>query len=165
MEHIADLLIKFMADYLVVPIVLIGLWALLLRTPPAVRYQRVGRAVLMGLSALLIAKIASLLYQGQRPFVALGEAPKAAYLANPGFPSDHVLFVFAITAAVWATTRDVKLTAALLIMSCLVALGRILALVHTPIDVLGGIGCALLAAVLVYGRRFFDRHLPSSQPF
>ena len=162
---IVDLLIKIMADFLVIPIVLIGALALW-RLPRAVRYQRIGRTFVYGLSALFIGKIASLLYrEGQRPFVALGEAPKAAYLANPGFPSDHVLFVFAITFVVWGATKNAKLTLALLIMSCLVAIGRILALVHTPIDVLGGIACAFAAAVLIYGKGFFDRHLRSPQSF
>lgn len=161
---IIDVLIKIMADFLVVPIVVLGVLALW-RLPAPVRYQRIGRAFMCGLTVLFVGKIASLLYQGERPFVALGEVPKAAYLANPGFPSDHVLFVFAVTFVVWGATKDVKVSLALGIMSCLVAAGRILALVHTPVDVLGGIACALLAAVLVYGKSFFDRHLHTSQSF
>jgi membrane-associated phospholipid phosphatase len=158
MSHIADLLIKLIADYLVIPIVLLAAWAFF-ALPARVRYRRIAWAVVMGLATLLVGKIASLFYQGQRPFEALHEAPKAAYLANHGFPSDHVLFVFAITFAVWAATKNPKLSGLLLAMSCLVAIGRILALVHTPLDVAGGIICALLAAVIVYGRHFFDRHL------
>jgi len=162
MTQLGDFLIKVIADYLVIPIFLIGVWAVL-TLPQAVRYQRIGRGVFAGLVALWFAKIASLLYQGQRPFVALGEAPKAAYLANPGFPSDHVVLVFTITFVVWAATKNVKVSALLLALSSLVAIGRILALVHTPLDVAGGIVCALIAMACVYGRYFFDRHLPSSQ--
>ena len=164
MQHISDLLIKVLADYLVVPIVLIGALALW-RLPEKVRYQRCARAVLAGIVALLFDRIASLLYQGQRPFVAMGVAPKAAFLADSGFPSDHVVFCFIITFIVWAATKNLKLSILLFVLSCLVGLGRVLALVHRPIDVLGGIGCALLAAIVVYGRKFFDRDLPSSQSF
>src|SRR5690349_13793448 len=103
-----DILITIIADILVFPIVLIGGWAIL-RLPPAIRFKAIARGVIMGLTALLFAKIASLLYQGERPFVAMGVAPKAAYLNNPGFPSDHVLFVVAITLVVWVSTKNKKL--------------------------------------------------------
>ncbi len=162
--YFIDLLIEFIADLLVVPIVFLGAWAML-RLPKTVRYQRITRGLLTGLTALLLAKIASLFYQGERPFVALGLEPKAAYLNNPGFPSDHVLLVFAITFIVWASTKNRRLSGLLLIFSCLVALGRVLALVHTPIDVLGGFACALLAALLWYGRSFFKKDLPSTKHF
>jgi undecaprenyl-diphosphatase len=115
----------------------------------------------MGLVALWIAKIMSLFYQeGERPFMILGVTPKAAFLNNPGFPSDHVLFVFSITFVVWATTKNKPWSLTLLIMSMLVAAGRILALVHTPIDVAGGIIAALIAASAVYGRSFYSSKLP-----
>lgn len=162
--QLADILVKLIADLFVVPIVLIGALSMW-RLPHKVRYQRFGFGLLTGLVALLFAKIASLFYQGERPFVELGTEPKAAYLNNPGFPSDHALLVFAITFVVWASTKNLKLGLILLVLSVAVAGGRVLALVHTPLDVLGGIACALLAASLVYGRRFFTRRLPSKQPF
>ncbi len=162
--HITDLLIELIADLLVIPIVFIGVWAMI-RIPKAARYQRFARGMMAGLTALLFAKIASLLYQGERPFIELGVEPKAAYLSNPGFPSDHVLFVFAITFVVWASTKNRRISGLLLILSCLVALGRVLALVHTSIDVFGGIACALAAVFIWYGRSFFKRDLPSSKSF
>jgi undecaprenyl-diphosphatase len=151
----SDFLLRVMADYLISPIVLIGAWAVL-ATPKERRYQTVARATVAGLVALLFAKTISLLYHGQRPFVALGLAPKAAYLPDPGFPSDHTLLVFLVTFVVWASTKNRWLSAVLFVMSSLVALGRVLALVHTPFDVAGGILCAFLAVVCVYGRRFFS---------
>jgi undecaprenyl-diphosphatase len=155
---IIDLAVAFIADLLVIPVVLIGAWVML-RLPRNVLYQRLARAFVTGLTAVLFAKIASLLYQGERPFVTLGTEPKAAYLNNPGFPSDHTLLVFTITFVVWASTKNRKLTGILLLLSSLVALGRVLALVHTPADVAGGIICALLAALLWYGPAIFSRHL------
>jgi undecaprenyl-diphosphatase len=151
-----NILLKIMADYLVVPIVLVGGVALLC-VPKTQRMQLWPRAVVAGLAALLLAKTASLLYQGERPFEALGVAPGAAYLPNPGFPSDHSLLVFSITFIVWATTKNVWLGAGLLLASIAVATGRVLALVHTPLDVAGGFVCALVAVGLIYGRRFFTK--------
>lgn len=155
MHTIGDTLIRIMADGLVVPVVLIAAWVLL-RTPRKQWWEHLSRGVVMGLVALFIAKIMSLAYQeGARPFAILGVHAKAAYLNNPGFPSDHVLFVFSITFVVWAVTKNKPWSLTLLILSILIALGRVLALVHTPLDVAGGFTAALLAATFIYGRDFY----------
>ena len=160
MHSVSDVIIRIMADGLVVPIVLIAAWVLL-QLPKAVRVERLARGIMVGLIALLIAKIMSLLYQeGERPFMLLGAHPKAAYLNNPGFPSDHVLFVFCITFVVWASTKNKPVTITLLVLSIVVSIGRVLALVHTPLDVAGGLVCAVIGAVAMYGRRFFTSKLP-----
>lgn len=150
-----DIFIVLIADWLVFPVVIIGGVSMLLLKPSALRYQMICRGMVAALFALLLAKIASLFYQGERPFLESGVAAKAAYLDNPGFPSDHTLLVFTITFVVWASTKNIPLSLALLAMSILVALGRILALVHSPIDVAGGIVVAFLAVWAVYGRTFF----------
>lgn len=155
MQQLTDIIIRIMADGLVVPIVLIAAWTML-RLPQRERLDRIARGIVAGLVALLTAKLLSLMYQdGERPFMILGVDPKAAYLNNPGFPSDHVLFVFAITFVVWASTKNKPLALTLLIMSIMVAAGRVLALVHTPLDVLGGFAAALIAVSFVYGRSFY----------
>src|SRR5262245_31615956 len=151
----SELFIKIIADWLVIAVVIVGGIGFLLLAKPG-RYQLMARAVLTGLAALLLAKIASLVYQGDRPFVLLGELPKASFLNNPGFPSDHALLVFVITFVVWASTKNKPLSLALLIMSSLVSIGRVLALVHTPLDVFGGLACAFLAVLIVYGRSLFS---------
>lgn len=148
-------IIPLFADVLVVPIVLIAAWAIL-RLPREARWFAVGRGVVVALSALLFAKVAAQFYQGVRPFVELGVDPKASFLPNPGFPSDHALLVFTATFVVWAASRNKRLALFLLVLSTLVAVGRVLALVHTPADVIGGFACALLAAVVWYGPRLRD---------
>lgn len=143
-----------MADYLIIPIVLVGGLAMLLVSKKD-RYQLWSRALLAGLTALLLAKVISLLYQGQRPFETLGVAPGASFLPNPGFPSDHALLVFSVTFVVWVTTKNVWLSLSLLAASILVAVARVFALVHTPADIAGGVLCALVAVLAVYGRQCF----------
>ncbi len=130
---------------------------IILLVPKDQRYQAWGRAILTGLVALLFAKVISLFYQGERPFETLGVEPGAAFLPNPGFPSDHALLVFTVVCVVWATTKRVVWSSLLLGAAVLVSVGRVLALVHTPLDVIGGFACAVLAAIIVYGWRFFDR--------
>ncbi len=145
-----DKFVILLADIMVVPVALIALYAFW-KAPKEQRWQIATRAVIVALTALLFAKIAAQFYQGERPFQAMGVAPKASYLNNPGFPSDHSLLVFTTTFIIWASTRRKAISLTLLILSILVGLGRILALVHTPIDVFGGFLCALLAAFVWYG--------------
>lgn len=155
MHTLGDTIIRIMADGLVVPVVLIAAWVLL-RVPRKEWWGHISRGIVMGLVALFIAKIMSLAYQErERPFALLGLHPKAAYLNNPGFPSDHVLFVFCITFVVWAVTKNKVWGLTLLTLSILITVGRVLALVHTPLDVAGGFVAALLAATFVYGRDFY----------
>lgn len=154
-----EFFVKFLADYLLIIVVIIGA-VVMLRVPRKQRYSTWAWAVLAGLTALFFAKIAALFYQGSRPFEELGVSPGAAYLPNPGFPSDHVLLAMAITCVVWATTKNVRLTAILLACCILISIGRVLALVHTPWDVMGGAACALAAAMCVYNRRFFTAKQP-----
>ena len=150
-----DILLRIIADGLVVPIALVA-GVTMLRLAATERYQAIARGVVTGLIALFFAGIARLFYQdGERPFQLLGVDPGAAYLENPGFPSDHTLLVFAIVIVVWATTKNKPLSLTLLVLAILVAAGRIMALVHTPADIAGGIACALAAGLLMYGRRLF----------
>lgn len=158
--NIIDIIIRVMADGLVVPIVLLAAWAML-RLPWPAMVDRGKRGIMAGLIALWLAKICSVFYQdGERPFAALGVDPKAAYLNNPGFPSDHVLFVVCIALVVWASTKNKTISITLLMLCLMVSVGRVIALVHTPADVIGGVACAVVAATLVYGRELYTAKLP-----
>lgn len=144
-----DVLIKLLADGAVVPIVLIGGYALLFKVQGSSRYQAYCRILMAGLSAYLFAKLVGSIYQPemQRPFELMGVDAGASFLNNPGFPSDHVLFCTAITLAVWFETKHKILAASLVVLTALVALGRVLALVHSPLDVIGGVVIASVGAL------------------
>lgn len=149
-----DIFIRFIADWLVIPIVLVG--GLVMITLPRKMWREYWfKAVLTGLLALLLAKFASLFYQSERPFVELGVQAKAAYLPNPGFPSDHALLITTVTLVVWATTKKVWLSLLLAALCVVVMVGRVVALVHTPADVIGGLACSLIAATIVYRKSLF----------
>lgn len=143
-----DLIIRLIADVAVIPVVLIGTYVLLFKVPKGGRYEAYCRVLMAGLTAYLVAKLVATVYQPSdlRPFEALGVDPGALYLDNPGFPSDHLLFVTAITTAVWFETRARKTVIVLSILVALIAIGRVIALVHTPLDVIAGILIALLGA-------------------
>lgn len=152
-----EVLIRVIADGAVIPVVLIGVWVLLFKVPAGARFQAYSRVLMAGLTAYMIAKFVGYAYQPveMRPFEMMGVDPGASYLDNPGFPSDHVLFVTAITLAVWFETKNKTVTVILVVLSALVALGRVLALVHSPLDVIGGVVFALVGA-LWYGSRYIE---------
>lgn len=142
-------IIKFLADGAVLPIILLAGYALLFKIPRGQRFEAYCRILMAGLTAYLIAKLLGSIYQpsGERPFEILGVAPGASYLNNPGFPSDHALFTGFLTLAVWFETRKRGIAISLAVLTLLVCIGRVLALVHTPLDVIGGLVVASLGSL------------------
>jgi membrane-associated phospholipid phosphatase len=149
MTAIIHLLIRLVADGGVVLVVLLGLYAFIFKIPKGGRFEAYTRILMAGLTSYLIAQFIAQIYQPhfERPFQILGVQPGALYLNNPGFPSDHALFVAAITAAVWFETKQKKLTILLAVLTVLICVARVLALVHTPLDVIGGVVIGLIGAV------------------
>ena len=149
-----DDVIRFIADDILLIIMALGT-VLLLRSVP-VRYwlRDYSYVAMAGLTALLIGKLMSLLYQPAvaRPFLELGQAPGAEYIDNPGFPSDHALLATAIVVAVYALTPYRKTAYVMAGLVVIMGVGRVLALVHTPLDVVGGIVAALLGGLWYVGR-------------
>lgn len=144
-----DIVIRIIADVAVIPVVLIGAFVLLVYVPKGHRIEAYSRVLMAGLTAYTLAKFIAVIYQptNVRPFEALGVDPGALYLNNPGFPSDHTLFVTAITCAVWFETRRKKTTLLLAAFVVIICVGRVLALVHTPLDVIAGVLIALVGAL------------------
>ena len=104
-------LVRFVADWLMIPVVLVSLYALVWRVPNRLRYVRYCYILMAGATAYTLAKVAGLLWQPEqlRPFELIGAEPGAAYLNNPGFPSDHALFTMFLALAVWYGTRNRRL--------------------------------------------------------
>lgn len=142
-------MIRLFADGAVIPIVLIAGYMLLFKVPSGHRYEAYARILMAGLTSYLVAKLLGSIWQpsGERPFEILGVAPGASYLNNPGFPSDHALFTAFLTLAVWFETKRKRISIVLVVLTLLVCIGRVLALVHTPLDVIGGLVVASVGAL------------------
>ena len=142
-------LISLIADGAVIPIILIAGYALLFLVPKGHRFEAYARVLMAGITAYLLAKLLASVYQPslQRPFELMGVEPGASYLPNAGFPSDHALFTGFLTLAVWFETRRKKLAIILAILTVAVCVGRVLALVHSPLDVIGGLVVAGVGAL------------------
>jgi membrane-associated phospholipid phosphatase len=141
-----ELLIKLIADGAVIAIALIASLTLLLSIPNNQKFNAYARILMAGLTAYLVAKLVASIYQPavERPFELLGQAAGASYLNNPGFPSDHALFATVLTLAVWFETKRRAIATTLAILTIVMCIGRVLALVHTPLDVIGGIALAFV---------------------
>ncbi len=156
--------VRLLADGMIVPIVLVAGFALLFLVPKGSRFEAYKRIFMAGLTSYLLAKLLGSIYQpaGERPFELLGAAAGASYLPNPGFPSDHALFAAFLTLAVWFETRRKSLAWLLVGLTLLVCIGRVLALVHTPLDILGGLLVAGVGAVWYLQRRPIAQETRSS---
>lgn len=145
-------MIQLIADGLIVPIVIVGGLAIWFWTPKP-RLEAYKYALMAGLTSLLVAKLMSLVYHPaiERPFQLLGQEAGALYIDNPGFPSDHALFVTVIVLAVYALTGRKKFAYILAALALLVGVGRVLALVHTPFDVVGAVFAGLVGGFWYLG--------------
>ncbi|MEO6109838.1 MAG: phosphatase PAP2 family protein [Candidatus Saccharimonadales bacterium] len=149
-----ELLIHLIADGAVIPVFLIGAYVLLFKIPKGHRWESYARIIMAALTAYLFARFIGTIYQPEalRPFQIAGTEAGALYLNNPGFPSDHALFVTVITAAVWFETRMKKTTLVLVGLVILICIGRVIAGVHTPLDVIGGVVIALVGSLWYFNK-------------
>lgn len=147
-----EALIRFIADGLVIVIIVLSVAVVLYQGRKGGRYDVYVRIAMAGITAYVIAKYMGSAWQPEqlRPFERLGVDPGAAYLNNPGFPSDHALIAFFLVGAVWYATRHRALTITLLCLTLIMCGGRVLALVHTPVDIIGSLIAATVGAIWYY---------------
>ncbi len=121
-----------LASYLIlIPMLVSGIFAL--RLPRAQWMRFILIVLIAALLALGLAQIASLIYFSPRPFVRLHTSPLIPHGIDNGFPSDHMLLAAFVASVVFIKNK--KLGLVLWIVAMLIGLGRVLALVHSPIDI------------------------------
>jgi undecaprenyl-diphosphatase len=105
-----------------------------------------GLALLIGFALVLIA---GAIHYHARPFVLYNIAPLVAHGNDNGFPSEHtfiaMLMAFLIAQVSW------RWGLGLFGLALAVGIGRVAALVHWPIDIVGG---TIIAALAVAGAHF-----------
>ena len=126
-------------------------------------WRKVGYIVLAFLLSFLVAQLLHLLpVEYYRPYQIIMTAPLITPNADTPFPSDHVMFVFALAFSIIFMTRYKKIGLIGLAMAIGVAIGRVSALVHSPLDVFGGILCAVIGAAVWY--YLYYRETPKNLP-
>lgn len=97
----------------------------------------------------VVSEMTKALFPTTRPFLLNGEGIKTLTLHfDPSFPSVHTAVVFALATSIYL--HDKKIGKYFLIAAFLVAVGRVVANVHYPIDVVfGGILGVVISKLLV----------------
>jgi undecaprenyl-diphosphatase len=100
--------------------------------------------------ALAAAVLVAHVVNEPRPFVAHPSSVHAliAHKADASFPSDHATAAFAIATAIWLRLRGFG--AIVLVLAAALAVGRVAAGVHYPLDVAAGAALGTGAAVLLW---------------
>ncbi len=142
-----DNLVIFLAKYLIFIILIVAVVSFL-KVPRREWPRYFLIAILAGLLALVLAQIGGLLYNNPRPFVELGKAPLVPHGADNGFPSSHMLLASLTACIVFIYNR--RLGVVLFVGAILVGLGRILALVHHPIDIVASVIISIAATYVAY---------------
>ncbi len=142
-----DAVIVFIAQYFfVLSIAVAGLvW---LRVPAGQKWTLAVTGVAGGLLGLGLITVAGLLYYEPRPFVTQHIHPLFAHAADNGFPSDHATLTMFLAVCVLFYSR---LWGGVLVGNALlVGTARVLAHVHSPLDIVAGFVFAAVAALLAH---------------
>jgi undecaprenyl-diphosphatase len=133
-------LAAFAGKYLIFILALAAIIIALL-SERTVRNSIIRLALLAFPTALLMAWVAGLLYYHTRPFVVEGVQPLISHQPDNGFPSDHTLLAMVASGVLFVHNRKAGLL--LGILGILIGIARVIAKLHYPIDILGGIGIAI----------------------
>jgi len=138
-----DAIIVFCAKYLFAAVALLYLLALIQASR---KHQRalVLAFIISGIIAVILDKLGGKVYYDPRPFVSQHLTPLIQHSADNGFPSEHT--VFSMTTALLLTFYRRRLGAAAIVIALVVGIARVAAHVHSPIDIIGGIVIAAIAA-------------------
>lgn len=142
-----DTLIKFTAQYLIVAVIAVVALAWY-KAPKENKWRFVFTVATAGVIALVLARIASKMYYDPRPFVTQHVQPLFYHAPNNGFPSDHSLLAMALTATVYYFNK--RLAGLMLVFTALIGVARVLAKVHSPIDIAGAWLIGIIGAVAGY---------------
>lgn len=145
----SEYIIIFLSSKLHIVIVVVAvLYFLFASTQTKIKLTLLGAVTLP--ASYAIGKIIGTFIETTRPFVELGVDPLVAHAADNGFPSEHTLYALIIAGVIAMSHK--KLGFILIALALLVGTGRVLALVHNPIDIIGSAGIALAIFVIISTR-------------
>lgn len=141
-----SVLITFMAS-LLVWFMFLGLLVLWI-VDGRIKKEQALHALLSSIVAWIVVEMLKSLTETTRPFRLNGADPLTLTIPNGhSFPSAHTAVAFAIAVTIWLHDRSVGYV--FLLLAVLVGVGRILANVHYPVDIIGGAVVGIVVAVLI----------------
>jgi undecaprenyl-diphosphatase len=99
-----------------------------------------------GILSLVGIAIASHFFYDPRPFVSGDITPLFLHAADNGFPSDHTTIAAVLAFIGYAYSKKIGIVMTLIVLA--VGVARVLAHVHSWIDIFGGIIIAAVSAIL-----------------
>ncbi len=140
-----DVVIVAVAQYfaLISVAVAVVVW---IRQPPGGKWTLAIAVLTGGLAGLGLIALAGALYYDPRPFVVQHIHPLFAHAADNGFPSDHAALTMFLAVSVWFCSRRWGLVLA--VNAVLVGIARVLAHVHSPLDIAAGYLIGAVTAIL-----------------
>jgi undecaprenyl-diphosphatase len=153
-------LVVFVAQYVVFLLPLL-LLVVFMRLSKDDRWSLLIALTVGGVLSLVGIFVASHLFYDPRPFVSGAVVPLFQHSADNGFPSDHTTIGATLAFIGYIYSKKVGLV--MISLAVAVGVARVLAHVHSWIDILGGILVALLATMLaVYASRYIaEKWIPS----
>lgn len=139
-------------------IVLIGY--LMYRLYYTKRLQEIVLYILVFVSAFIarfvVAELIRLFYHHLRPFVALHFIPLLGHETSYSFPSGHTIFFFSVATALLFVNK--RLAYATYLLGFVVGIARVVAGVHYPSDIVGGIVLGVLSGYMFYQILYYVLH-------
>ena len=139
--------IVFIGKYVIFIVGLIALTTTLF-SERTIRNKIIVLAIPSFLFAFGMASVAGLLYYNPPPFVVEQTVPLIPHEADNGFPSDHTLYAMVAAADIFIYRRKIGIL--LGILAVLVGVFRVIAGIHHPIDIVGGIAIAIAATCIAW---------------
>lgn len=138
-----DSVIIFCAKYLFIAVILLYLLAII-QASKKHHKALVVSFIIAGIIAVILDKLGGKLYFDPRPFASHHVTPLIQHTADNGFPSEHT--IFSMTMALLLLFYRRRLGALAVLTALVVGIARVAAHVHSPIDIIGGIIIAAIAA-------------------
>jgi undecaprenyl-diphosphatase len=142
-----DQIVIFCAKYLFAATILV-LFVVWVRATRRNKVEIALASLLAGAVAYILIKVANGAYYDPRPFVTQHINPLVPIGADNGFPSEHTVFTMTLSSVIYLYNRRLGVTA--LIITAAVGISRVLAHVHSPIDVVVGVVIGAVAGVAGY---------------
>lgn len=157
-----DKIIIFCASYLHLFVVL-GICIAWLKTNKNLKTQFILTTIVAGAIAFILSRIASKMYYDPRPFITEHVKPLISHAADNGFPSDHALLAGTLTAITYFYNK--KIASGMFILTIVVGIARILAKVHSSLDIGAGWLFGVIGAIAGYYivNYFYTRHKIKTQ--
>ncbi len=147
-SHIIDIIAIIIAKYLIFLVPLYLIW-MFLRNNDYCKHQSLF-AFYSGVVGLLLNFLITLIYFHPRPFMVHIGTILINHMSDSSFPSDHTTLLFSLGFYLLLEKQLRIYGAFISIIGLIVGIARIFCGIHWPLDIVGSIVTAYIAAMIVF---------------